>query len=572
MNRFEDQFTEPQFRIRSKILLAFLVLSITSIVIFGYISIGDIKNLGNYALENSSALSESAISDSSKTLENMGELIIRQKAGDFAVQCEIFIKAHPEMTIRDLQASHEFQRIAVQSVGSTGYTLIYDRTGKMRFHPNRELVDFDLRKWKKVLPEFWQLFAPTFNGTEGSGFYDWRDSDGVIRRKFMYMLPIRGTELMAGATIYLGEFTSPIRETKDKITLANREVTAKLNDSLASTIATFLNIVIAMMLIVGVISLILARRITDPIWTVIEGVKAIGSGNLDYRVALKTGDELEELARSINWMGESLKALQSNMADRERLLRELEIARGTQRSFLPKQAPMIPGYDISAVNIPAKEVGGDFYDFIPVTNKQWGFVIADVSGKGMPAALLMAISRTLVRASTVGNISAAGPIRQANDLICNDTRPGMFVTLFYAILEQERNRLRFVNAGHNPPLLFRRGQEKPLELKSRGLAVGIKQNIDLREAFMDFQPGDTLVMYTDGVTDAINTQKEAFGKERLIATIRENVYLPSSVIIEKIRDSVIAFSESESQFDDITMVIIKVLGVNKSKTGAGDLS
>jgi sigma-B regulation protein RsbU (phosphoserine phosphatase) len=224
---------------------------------------------------------------------------------------------------------------------------------------------------------------------------------------------------------------------------------------------------------------------------------------------------------------------------------------------------MIPGYDISAINIPAKEVGGDFYDFIPVTNRQWGFVIADVSGKGMPAALLMAISRTLIRASTAGSISAAGPIRQANDLICNDTRPGMFVTLFYAILEQERNRLRFVNAGHNPPLLFRRGQEKPLELRSKGLAIGIRQNIDLREAFMDFLPGDTLVMYTDGVTDAINTATEAFGKDRLIRTIRENLYLPSSVIIDKIRDSVLAFSGSQSQFDDITMVIIKVLGVKK---------
>lgn len=563
MNRFEDQFTEPQFRIRSKILLAFLGLSLTSIMLFGYISVGDIRNIGNYALENSAALSERAISDSSKTLENMGELIIRQKAQDFAVQCEIYIRAHPEMSIKDLQSSSEFQKIAVQSVGSTGYTLIYDRTGKMRFHPNRELVNFDLRKWKKNLPEFWQLFASTFNGTEGSGFYDWQDSDGVIRRKFMYMLPIRGTDLMAGATIYLGEFTLPIRETQEKISLANREISSKLNDSLASTIATFINIAIAMMLILGVVSLILARMITDPIWAIIESVKSIGSGNLDYRVEMKTGDELEELARSINWMADSLKVLQSNMADRERLLREMEIARGTQRSFLPRQAPMIPGYDISAINIPAKEVGGDFYDFIPVTNRQWGFVIADVSGKGMPAALLMAISRTLIRASTAGSISAAGPIRQANDLICNDTRPGMFVTLFYAILEQERNRLRFVNAGHNPPLLFRRGQEKPLELRSKGLAIGIRQNIDLREAFMDFLPGDTLVMYTDGVTDAINTATEAFGKDRLIRTIRENLYLPSSVIIDKIRDSVLAFSGSQSQFDDITMVIIKVLGVKK---------
>lgn len=564
MDRFEDFITEPQFRIRSKILLAFLGLSITSILIFGYISLTDIRSIGDYALESSSALSESAIRDSSKALEAMGEDIIRQKAKDFAVQCEIFIRAHPQMSINELQADPEFKRIAVQSVGRTGYTLVYDRSGRMLMHPNSDLVNFDLHRWRTKLPDFWQLFASTFDGTEGSGFYDWQDSDGVIRRKFMYMVPIRGTMLMAGATIYLGEYTLPITETREKISRSTQEVRTMLNDSLSGANATFINILIAMVLIVGIISLLLSRMITDPIWTIIEGIKAIGRGNLDFRVEVKTGDELEELARSINWMADALKVLQSNMADRERLLREMEIARGTQRSFLPRHAPLIPGYDISAENIPAKAVGGDFYDFIPVTNRQWGFAIADVSGKGMPAALLMAISRTLIRASTVGNISAAGPIRQANDLICSDARPGMFVTLFYAILDQERKRLRFVNAGHNPPLLFRRGQEGPLELRSKGLALGVRTNIDLREAVVDFLPGDTLVMYTDGVTEAINAQEEAFGKDRLIRTIRENLYLPSSVIIERIRDNILAFSGNQSQFDDITMVIIKVLGLNKT--------
>lgn len=564
MDRFEDLITEPQFRIRSKILLSFLGLSVTSIIIFGYVALTDIRNLGNYAQESGSSLSDSAIKESSKELEELGKVVIQQKARDFAVQCEIFIHSHPDMSIKDLQASRDFQRIAVQSVGKTGYTLIYDHSGRMLFHPNRELVNFPLSKWKQKLPDFWQLFAPTLGGKEGQGFYDWLDSDGVIRKKYMYMVPIQGTEFMAGATIYLGEFTQPIRQTEEKISVANKEISARLDDSLATATVTFINIVIAMILIVGIISVLLARKITDPIWAIIESVKEIGRGNLDSRVEVKTGDELEELARSINWMAESLKALQANMADRERLLRELEIARGTQRSFLPRRAPLIPGYDISAVNIPAKEVGGDFYDFIPVTNKQWGFVIADVSGKGMPAALLMAISRTLVRASTVGNISAAGPIRQANDLICNDTRPGMFVTLFYAILEQERKRLRFVNAGHNPPLLFHRGQEKPLELWSKGLAMGVRTNLDLRESLIDFHPGDTLIMYTDGVTEAINKEEEAFGKDRLIQTIRDNLYLPSSVIIEKIHESVMAFSGTPTQFDDITIVAIKVLGHEKA--------
>ncbi len=228
MDRFEDLITEPQFRIRSKILLSFLGLSVTSIIIFGYVALTDIRNLGNYAQESGSSLSDSAIKESSKELEELGKLVIQQKARDFAVQCEIFIHSHPDMSIKDLQASRDFQRIAVQSVGKTGYTLIYDHSGRMLFHPNRELVNFPLSKWKQKLPDFWQLFAPTLGGKEGQGFYDWLDSDGVIRKKYMYMVPIQGTELMAGATIYLGEFTQPIRETEEKISVANKEISARL--------------------------------------------------------------------------------------------------------------------------------------------------------------------------------------------------------------------------------------------------------------------------------------------------------------------------------------------------------
>ncbi len=561
MERFEDRITEPKFRIRSKMLLSFLALSLTSILIFGYFSFNALKRTGNYALESSASLGESAIKDSTIALEDLGAKIIRQKAEDFALECEVYLRAHPKMTVRDLQKSPEFLKIAVQSVGQTGYTLIYDRKGIMRFHPNPDLINYDLHNLRKKLPAFWNLFASTFNGKTGSGYYDWQDSDGVIRRKYMYMVPISDTHLMAAATTYIGEFTLPVRETQAKIAAATSDIRAHMNYQFEGAYTIYINLLIAMMLIVGTISLLLSRMITKPILVLAEGVKAIGRGNLGHRVEVKTGDELEELARSINRMSADLKVLHNNMADRERLLKELEIARSIQLGILPQHAPVIAGFELGACNIPATEIGGDFYDFIPLTKSCWGLVIADVSGKGMPAALFMALSRTLVRASALGNISAADAIRQANELICKDANPGMFVTVFYAILEPERKRLRYVNAGHNPPLLFRSDAPTPQELRAKGIALGVKTNADIRESYTELKENDVLVMYTDGVIETINERGEAYGKDRLAQCVRASLELPVADIMNRIRESVFSFAEPRAQFDDITMMVLKVKSV-----------
>ena len=135
----------------------------------------------------------------------------------------------------------------------------------------------------------------------------------------------------------------------------------------------------------------------------------------------------------------------------ERRAYEMEIAAGIQQSFLPESPPRIEGVELAALNLPAREVGGDFYDFIPVSQDKWGLVIAVVSGKGVPAALFMALSRTLVRANAIGNPTVSGAIRRANDLIVEDDRANMFVTLFYSVLDPKRKTLSYVNAGHNPP-------------------------------------------------------------------------------------------------------------------------
>jgi len=199
---------------------------------------------------------------------------------------------------------------------------------------------------------------------------------------------------------------------------------------------------------------------------------------------------------------EHIRTLRITTAERERIQKELEIARGIQQSFLPDAAPRIPGMDLEGANLPAAEVGGDFYDFIPVGEASWGLVIADVSGKGVPAALFMALSRTLIRASATRNPDPVVSIREANRSICLDASTSMFVTLFYAILDSRKKTLTFVNAGHNPPLLLGSGSERVTLLKARGIALGVIDEVDLESVEVQLSPGDVLVLYTDGVTEA----------------------------------------------------------------------
>jgi sigma-B regulation protein RsbU (phosphoserine phosphatase) len=236
---------------------------------------------------------------------------------------------------------------------------------------------------------------------------------------------------------------------------------------------------------------------------------------------------------------------------------ELKIAHKIQKSFLPDSTPHLKGFQLSALNIPAREVGGDFYDFIPISKDKMGIVIADVSGKSVPAALFMALSRTVVRAKAQGNPHVAEVIKEANNMIAEDSKTSMFVTFFYGILDQEKRVLKYVNAGHNPPLYFNDHQDDLIMLKAKGMALGVMEDIKLEEKEITLEHDDVVVFYTDGITEAMNPQKELYGEDRLFEVIKENHGLSAEDVIGKINDSVLEFCGKEPQFDDITLVVLK---------------
>jgi sigma-B regulation protein RsbU (phosphoserine phosphatase) len=241
----------------------------------------------------------------------------------------------------------------------------------------------------------------------------------------------------------------------------------------------------------------------------------------------------------------------------ELVQREIELARGIQESFLPECCPQIPGWQIATAWHAARGIGGDSYDFIRPDSKHLGLVITDVSGKGVGAALYMALSRTAIRTAALGISSPAETLRRANRILMEDSRSGMFVSVFYGLLDLESGLLTYARAGHNPPLLVRAADRSVSSLAASGVVLGILDNPEIAEESAWLAPGDTLVAYTDGVTEAVDEENQEFGEERLKQILAQATEHSASSLIDLIQAAVRVFTGEREQFDDMTLVVAK---------------
>jgi sigma-B regulation protein RsbU (phosphoserine phosphatase) len=253
-------------------------------------------------------------------------------------------------------------------------------------------------------------------------------------------------------------------------------------------------------------------------------------------------------------------------AEQERLRQELDVARRIQVSFLPECCPTIPGWELATMWRSAREVGGDFYDFIPLPpgagsadtgSGRTGVVIADVADKGVPAALFMALARTLVRTMAIDGRPPAAAIARANDLILADARSDLFVTVFYAILGPGSGEVAYVNAGHMPPLWVHAADGSSEELRTHGMALGVLPDIHFEDRSVQLAPGDVLAFYTDGVIEASNEHQEMFGRERLREVMSAHRTESAAQLVQTIDQIIAAFVGDTPQFDDFTLVLAK---------------
>src|SRR5881296_2189954 len=249
--------------------------------------------------------------------------------------------------------------------------------------------------------------------------------------------------------------------------------------------------------------------------------------------------------------------------EKKRLDHDLEIARDIQRFLLPSEAPAINGFQISGINAPARQVSGDYFDYIQVDQERLGVVIADVSGKGVPASLIMAICRSVLRAEAARNPSPADVLRKVNRQLYPDIKEDMFISMAYLILNHERNGngVTLARAGHDAPLLYKRESQTVTPVKSPGMVVGIDSGNVFDRLTVDFavplERDDCLVLYTDGVTEALNTEGDEFGVDRLMQSVRSSAKDSAQAIVKKIIEDVRDFTGLAPQNDDMTLIAIR---------------
>ena len=291
--------------------------------------------------------------------------------------------------------------------------------------------------------------------------------------------------------------------------------------------------------------------------------QAMNNGAFDFATKPIDLDDLsvtnEKAIDQINYVHQ----MQKEHSQLESLKGDLAIASEIQQAILPRVFPPFPEIadklDIAASMTPAKDVGGDFYDLFRIDDERIGFVIADVSGKGIPAAIFMAVSRTLIRATGVRGGSPAECIAYSNKLLAAESVDCMFVTVFYGIININTGEINYCNAGHNPPYVLKHdGKVEPLPTMGDCM-VGAIDGLPYHEATLQLEKGDALVMYTDGVTEAMNIDYQQFGEERLEETLEDVAMHNCQEMVDAIKSDVAAFAGEAEQSDDITVLTLKRL-------------
>jgi anti-anti-sigma factor len=326
----------------------------------------------------------------------------------------------------------------------------------------------------------------------------------------------------------------------------------------------FTSLLIFGIFIVGVFLIVgLVNVFVKPIQVLTDGVRAIGQGSLDGKISTEGPAEIGAIAAVFNEISEKFKRAQESVLEQEKLQKEIEVAKQIQQALLPKRHPAVSGYDIAPYYQAAKEVGGDYYDFVEVDEETLGVVVADVSGKGVPGSLVMTMIRTALRMEARGNKNASDVMAKMNDFVTDDMKKGMFVTMFYVILDSKNRIISYASAGHNPMILYRANTQDIFFLNPKGFPVGIalpdetlfRRSISLEK--IKLKRDDMLLIYTDGVTEAMNEKREQYGEERLTELVKENGQLPPTEFIDVLEKDIKAFTRGNAQNDDITVVAVK---------------
>jgi sigma-B regulation protein RsbU (phosphoserine phosphatase) len=398
------------------------------------------------------------------------------------------------------------------------------------------------------LPPFWDALQSADRGNttaaiDGENVFVVWDTLTLTGWKLCYIMP--GRDVTAPAETAHGQILS--------LAEASAEEMSRYIGGYIIVAAALLLIIIALSILVAIV---VSQKLSGPIMRLTTGAEEIGAGALDRVLSVSTGDEIEVLANTINDMVRDIKRI---TGDKERIGAELAVAAKIQAAMLPSIFPPFPERDeieLYASMQPAKEVGGDFYDFFMLDANTLAVVIADVSGKGVPSSLFMVIAKTLIKNNAQMGKSPKEVFETVNKILCENNEANMFVTVFMAYLDMRTGDLTCVNAGHNPPLLARGGRCEWIRLKPGFVLAGM-DNITYAQTTLTMEPGDTLYIYTDGVTEAMDAESGLWGNERLKDALERYAGLSLHDLTVSIKEEIDVFASGTEQADDITMLALR---------------
>jgi len=324
-------------------------------------------------------------------------------------------------------------------------------------------------------------------------------------------------------------------------------------------------VIFSLFLLAGFTALyFLIHKILAPFHSLAEWVRHVVHGKVDQdEIDIDASDEIGEIAQAFNEMTSKFRKAQVTLVEQQKLQKELQVAQEIQQMLLPSDFPKVEGYEIASYYEAAKEVGGDLFDFVEIDEDSIGIIVADVSGKGVPGSLIMTMIRTAIRLESRGNKNPADVLAKVNKFVADDMKRGMFVTMFYIILDSRNREIHFASAGHNPMILYRGASKQTYYMNPSGFPVGIQlPDLDLftRKIQTDsirLREDDILVVYTDGITEAMNSSRELFREERFQDSIRNNSHQDVGGFVQSINQELKEFTGGAPQNDDITFVAIK---------------
>lgn len=528
------------------------------------------------ASEAMTAMSEANYDLSEKILTKSGEKLVEAKGHEAAALLSLELSKMDIRNYDELRKNDELRKIATQNIYSpdgndvAGHIDVFDNKGEAIWHLNSSVEGKNYADWKAEFPDMWNLVERSFTQDKVHGYYTFINRKNKVAKKFMALVHVRGTPFIVSAVVEIDKYFSPIHE---KMEIAHQKALKQAGASIEHSIRSTLGQAKLVSLVGGLILLTISGffgywftgTISRPIMTLRDGVDKIGGGDFQVQVPERGPKEVKQLAHAFNLLGQQLTEYVNRLAEttaaKQKMESELSIAAEIQRSLLPTSFSPDKGHEeleIYASMKPARHVGGDFYDFFYIDEDNLCFAIGDVCGKGVPAAILMAVTKSLLEAATAESQNPGYYLDRVNRRLSHNNDSNVFVTIFCGVLNLKDRQLIYANGGHDPPLIIRKQSVVEFLGPPGGPALGLFPDADFPTARLILESDDTLFAFTDGVTEAVDKAGNFFAKENLIKAVRGQTETPVKDIVENLLEQITSFSQGMDQADDITMVALRL--------------